>query len=206
MKFNKPISEFRTNIPEGEIGNVKIDRFVVSGVRAGIERIRALWNSGRYVPEGEYTRLLIDGQVMMSDTPDEIRDHLSFIYQASGKILINGLGLGIALELILQKKEVKEVTVIELNENVIKLVAPHFKDPRCTIIHDNAFDFKPPKGVRYDFVWHDIWVSLCTDNLEEMTKLKRKYGRRCNWQECWGEGFLRYQKRKEKRENSLWHY
>jgi hypothetical protein len=43
------------------------------------------------------------------------------------------------------------------------------------------------KGERYGMVWHDIWDSFCGDNLPEMTRLKRKYGRRADWQGCWGE-------------------
>lgn len=40
-----------------------------------------------------------------------------------------------------------------------------------------------------------IWDSLCADNLEEMTKLKRRFGRRTDWQGCWGE----YQCRRDKK-------
>jgi hypothetical protein len=34
------------------------------------------------------------------------------------------------------------------------------------------------KGKRYDMVWHDIWDDICSDNLEGMAKLHRKYGDR----------------------------
>ena len=49
----------------------------------------------------------------------------------------------------------------------------------------DALEYKPPRGEQYDVVWHDIWPNICTDNLPEMHKLHRKYGRRCNWQGSW---------------------
>ena len=56
------------------------------------------------------------------------------------------------------------------------MVAPtYIQDKRIKIINEDAFEFKPPKDKRYDFVWHDIWDDICTDNLPEMTKLHRKY-------------------------------
>ena len=137
---------------------------------------------------GEYKQLTRNGKVVMSNTQAEIRDHLFFIFRAKkgGNILINGLGLGVALSAILESKEVKTVTIIEKSEDVIKLVGPSFShDDRVKIICADAYIWKPPKGVKYDVVWHDIWDSICTDNLEEMKTLHRKYGRRCNWQGSW---------------------
>ena len=81
----------------------------------------------------------------------------------------------------------------------IKLIAPHYNDPRLEIIHADAFEWKPPKGVRYNCVWHDIWDYICTDNLPEMHKLHRKYGRRCDYQESWCRSVCEYEKRQEKR-------
>jgi hypothetical protein len=83
---------------------------------------------------------------------------------------------------------------------VIDLVAPHIADPRLTVICASAYDWQPPKGVRYNAVWHDIWDNLCTDNLVEMARLHRKYARRCDWQGSWGKEILRYRKRQEDRE------
>lgn len=100
--------------------------------------------------------------------------------------LINGLGLGVVLSAILKKDTVTEVTVIEKSEDVINLVAPAFLlDKRVEIIHQDAFKYMPPKGETYDFVWHDIWDDICADNIPEMTKLHRKYGKIAKWQDSW---------------------
>ncbi len=184
------ITDFRTRIPEGQSGDWKIQRFIVTEQAASLERLRAIFSSnrGRGVPEGTYTKLTRNGQVIMSDTPDEIRDHRFFVYRAKGKILVNGLGLGIVVELLLDKDEVDHITVIEISRDVIVLVGKYLKDvygDRLTIIEADALTWKPPKGVKYNSVWHDIWDNICSDNLEEMKTLHRRYGRRADWQGSW---------------------
>jgi spermidine synthase len=88
--------------------------------------------------------------------------------------------------MVLEKPEVERVTVIEKSEDVIVLVAPSFsKDNRVQIILADAFEYQPPKGVRYGAVWHDIWDTICGDNLPSMHRLHRKYGRRTEWQNSW---------------------
>lgn len=146
---------------------------------------------GRPITPGIYKRLMYKSQVVMSNTPAEIRDFMSFVWRAKGNVLINGLGLGVVLKAILQKSDVESVTVIELSEDVIKLVAPYFADPRVTIVQADAMTWKPPKDIRYNAVWHDIWTYVCEDNLDDMKILHRRYGRKCDWQASWCRDQLR---------------
>ena len=132
----------------------------------------------------------------MSDTPDEIKDHLAFIYRAHGICLINGLGLDMAATAALRKPNVAHVYVVEQSADVISLVAPTYKknySDRLTVLHGDALTDKWPelRGVRFDAVWHDIWDTICGDNLPEMTKLHRRYARRCNWQGSWARALCR---------------
>jgi hypothetical protein len=64
-------------------------------------------------------------------------------------------------------------------------VAPHIGDDRLRVIHADALKWMPPKVMRWSVVWHDIWDDISVDNLNEMTKLHRRYGRRCDWQGSW---------------------
>ena len=121
----------------------------------------------------------------MSDTPAEQRDHCEAVRRATGSCLLNGLGIGMVLKNILLKDDVTDVTVVEISQDLIDMVSPHYNDPRVTFVCSNAFDYKPPKGKRYNMVWHDIWDYICSDNLPEMTRLHRKYGRRADWQGSW---------------------
>lgn len=189
----KEIRDIRVDVPEGQSGDWEIEKFTVSENDAKFYNMRATFSyggGGRTIQSGDYTRLTKNKYLIMSDTPAEIRDHGYFVHKATGHILINGLGLGWILEALFQKKGVKTITVIEKSLDVISLVAKHYKNKcpknkKLFIIHADAFDYKPKKGKIYNAVWHDIWDSICADNLEDMKNLHRKYGRRTDWQGSW---------------------
>lgn len=178
------------DVPEGTSGDWKVQRFVVD---------RVDWHNllrGRAVPLGAtFTRLTHYGHVIMSDTPAECSDHIEPVLHATGSCLINGLGLGVVLKAVLARPNVTDVTVVELSEDVIRLVAPSYEgDPRVQIVHADAITFQPPKGHVYDMVWHDIWPTICEDNLPEMHRLHRKYGHRARWQGSWARGLCEQQR------------
>lgn len=197
------------DIPNGKSGNWKIDEFEITEEKAKFENMRMSFTPGmgsRFVEPGKYKRLSRNNKVIMSNTRAEKNDHYWFIAEAKGHVLINGLGLGYALSEILKKDEVKSVTVVEISEDVINLVAPFFKkDKRVTIIHADALLWKPPKEMKYDTVWHDIWDDICIDNIEEMKKLHRKYGRKTKWQGSWRRELCEFYRKEEKKRNS-WYY
>jgi spermidine synthase len=170
----------KVQIPEMTRGIWKVEKFKVD---------RTDWSSalrGRPVPiSEEFTRLMRGDTLVMSDTPAEMRDHFEAVYQAKGSCLINGLGLGMVLKAILAKPEVTDVTVVEVAADVIDMVAPNYQDARVTYVCADALVYKPPKGKRYQMVWHDIWDFITADNLPEMQTLHRKYGRRADWQGSW---------------------
>lgn len=197
--------DFPVEVPDGEHGTAKISTFTVSQDAASFSNLRLL-RDGEYwmrLEAGTYKRLVIDGQLMMSNTPMERASNGWIIKWGQGRILINGLGLGCVLTALLKKPEVKEVWVVENNPDVIKLVWPTFKDdPRVKLIEADALKYMPPKGEMFDYVWHDIWPTITTDNLPEMTKLHRRYARRCKHQESWTRDYLKRKKRQEKRSSS----
>jgi hypothetical protein len=172
------------DVPDGVSGDWSVETFVVQ--EKELSQMISLFQTGRGVPEGTYKRLKRNGVVVMSNTPDEIRDFMSFVRMSHGHVLVNGLGLGVLLKALLDKPQVTKVTVIEQSEDVIKLVGDtYLSDERVSIIHCDAFKYEPPKGVKYNAVWHDIWDYITSDNLPEMIKLHRKYGRRSEYQESW---------------------
>lgn len=174
------------DIPDGRSGDWEIDTFTITEEQAELANLRMAWNgaAARYVLPGTYKRLLHFNQTVMSNTRAELRDHAHFISRAKGNVLVNGLGLGCILVELLNKDEVEHITVIEKSEDVIKLVATFFNG-KVDIINDDAFKWKPPKGIRYGAVWHDIWNFISGDNVDEMISLHRKYGKRCDYQESW---------------------
>ena len=190
------MNQIQVDIPDGESNEWKVETFHVSDEDAEAFNMTQLFQGtySRTILPGTYKRLTRNNVTIMSNTRAEINDHIHFIRKAKkgGDILINGLGLGVALKEILESKKVKSITVIEKSKDVIKLIKPSFShDQRVTIHWADAFEWKPPKGKKYDVVWHDIWDELCSDNLPEMVKLHRKYGHKTKWQGSWSKEIIK---------------
>ena len=182
-------------LPEGSKGPWTIKRFDVKPL--SLDNLR-LAREGRACAPGTYTMLVHTKHgIVMSDTTAERRDHYEFIHAASGCCLINGLGLGMCLSAILRKESVKNVIVIELSQDLIDLVAPHFSDERCQIVCADAFEWKWEKGSHFQAVWHDIWYDLSEDNLPQMKALHRKFGRVTEWQGSWGRSTIERLRRRK---------
>ena len=174
------------DVPEGESGDWKVSRFTPDEFGRMLHNLK---QPHRRIGKGPYTQLTHHGSIIMSDTPAEIRDLYPLMGDRShGRMLFNGLGLGVALQGALDQPAVEHVTALEISPDVIALVGEYWKaryGERLTIVEADAFTWKPPKGVRYDAVWHDIWPTICGKHWPEMSKLHRKYGRRCDWQDSW---------------------
>jgi len=180
--------DYKVDIPEGTKGSVKIEKFEIQ------ESPLYFSLRNRRIPVGTYTGLYINNCIVMSDTPSEYKDHRYFIYHASGNVLIAGLGIGMVLNEVAKKENVTHITVIEKNQDVIDLVWQHYKDKygdKIEIFHANIFDWKPLKDAYYDFAWYDIWNDICSDNLKEMTKLHRRFGRKVKNQDSWAKALCK---------------
>jgi hypothetical protein len=191
----------KVSVPLGTDGEWRVERMEVSKTHAELGAIRALYGGrGRYVPAGTYTALYHRSEVVMSDTPDELRDHYEPVRRANGRVFIAGLGLGCVLQAMLDKPEVEHATVVELALEVIRLVGPTYRKrygKRLEIVHADIFQWKPPQNSQYSVAWFDVWNYLSTDNVSEMTRLKRKFSRRAEWRGCWSESIVRRQNRVE---------
>lgn len=186
-------NKISVDVPDGTSGAWSVETFAVTEEDERLDMVRAAASSssrGRYVPAGTYKALKRDGHIIMSNTPDEIRDHRYFFSRAKGKVLINGLGLGVALKAILNKVDesgvpaIELVHVVEKYEGVLNLVRPTYEgDKRVSFIHADALEYKPT--LKYDVVWHDIFDDICASNLPIMHKLHRKYGGKAVWQGSW---------------------
>jgi len=181
--------KWQVDIPDGENGAWRIDTVTVDDKASELTRLRAMINGhGRYTPPGEYKMLYRNGTLVMSDTPDECRDHHAVIYEAKGHVLIAGLGIGMVLKAVASKPEVTKVTVIELSQDLIDLVWPHYEaefGEKIEVICADIMEWKPAKGTKYDVAWFDIWDTICGDNIDEMSTLHRRYGKRADWKGSW---------------------
>jgi hypothetical protein len=183
-------SPFKVELPEGTSGDWAVERFEVPE-EPNMYLMRA-HRDGRAVPGGTYTRLKNNTEpVFMSDTPAELGDLFELLTKAEGDILITGLGIGMLPRILLSEEllgrvsarsrrlgPITSVTVVELEQDVINLVAPHLEDPRLTVVHGDAFKWKPGKDQRFDWAWHDIWPSApgpC--EVKDIMELRGHYGR-----------------------------
>lgn len=188
--FSVPVIDM-SHIPDGKAGNWEVGSFSVTAEDA--ERFNGISEIAmRSILPGNYKRLIVyDGagnaDTMMSNTPAEIYDFMSWAEAAEGDILINGLGLGVLVTYLLTRPKVRSITVIENSPHVIELVHPYIQDERLTIIQADAFKWNPEPGERnyWNFVWHDIWLPISSSNLPQMRRLLKKYEGRCQAQECW---------------------
>jgi hypothetical protein len=189
---------WQVNIPEGKIGNVEVRRFEVP--KKSVANMMEMF-SGRGTDPGWYTGIYRGNTLWMSDTLAEQRDHWEVdlkIRDRGGRVLIMGLGLGMIVKRALDNPNVTHVDVVELDPDVAALVGPSYAGPRCTIHVADAYEIKWPAGTKWDVAWHDIWPTLSEDNLPEMAKLARSYGRRVGWQGFWGKELLLDHRRRNK--------
>lgn len=184
-----------STVPAGISGPWTLEDYEVSEQEASFHNLRCAINGRgtQAIAAGRYRCLRHARRgIVMSNTPMEIRTNRHALHRATGRVLINGLGMGMLLEAIQSKPCVTHVTVVERDADVIALVGPHFaNDPRVRIVNACAFDYKPAKGERFDFVWHDIWDDISAENLPQMSRLVRKYARRAQCQGVWSREMIR---------------
>lgn len=209
--------EMTVDLPEGTSGNVTIEKFEITEHEA---RMGFIMGSGRgRTTSGTYTKLLRNGALWMSDTGDEKSDHIEALQamqalEPGGRVLIGGLGLGMVLRAVITATEVSHIDVVEIDPHVVRLVSQTYYDlaaehgKTITIHEGDLWDrqglFGKPEKNHWDYAWMDIWLSLSTDNLKEMTNLGRKYNHYCKKIGYWGREYLRYQKRQDARRYAGW--
>jgi len=197
MKF-KQMSQL---IPEQESENFKIVHHIAteSDIR-GLKLRDAIQGRIEYLgfEPGTYlelrTKQSLFCNVVMSDTPMELRTNLDAIYNSNGNVLIGGLGIGAILLLIQERPEVKSVIVIEKYKEIIEMVKPFLPlNEKVKIIEADIFEWLPEKNNKFDTIYFDIWNNVCSDNLEDMKILKKRFRKFLNkensekWMGCWRE-------------------
>lgn len=114
--------------------------------------------------------------VWMTVTPNEINTIQPCVRQSHGNVLTFGLGLGYYAFHCLLKPDVRRVTVVERDPDIISLfralLLPHFPRPDALeIIQADAFDFAPKHLPAYDVVFTDLWHDVA-DGLPLYQRMK----------------------------------
>ena len=125
-----------------------------------------------------FPAVLEDGNEWMTLTPVDLDTCDEAIDAARGKVVTFGLGLGYYAYMVSEKEEVESVTVVEKNDNVIKLfesqILPSFTHKeKIHIVKADAFEFAekvmPAENFNYAFV--DTWRDA-SDGLPMYEKMK----------------------------------
>ncbi|WP_404446567.1 polyamine aminopropyltransferase [Sutcliffiella horikoshii] len=127
-------------------------------------------------------RLFLDGQLQFSST-DEYRYHETLVHPAMGlsenreNVLVLGGGDGLAVRELLKYEEIKSITLVDLDPNVVELAKTNhdlvdlneqaFEDKRVKVVHEDAFNFLEKSSDLYG----TILVDLPDPNNESLNKL-----------------------------------
>jgi hypothetical protein len=117
---------------------------------------------------------------------------------AHGHVLVGGLSLGVVPHLLVQQKNVKTVTVVERESDLITLVGP-FLDRRIEIVQADVFDYlRSIKPGQFDFAYFDLWLDRivgwsydCDWAWEkEVVPLRRLLAQKIPQVLCWHEDMM----------------
>jgi hypothetical protein len=115
------------------------------------------WSTHYRIP---LTTLEIKGQTVMTDGPVDWTGMQRLAEHSSGRVLVIGMGLGLVVHALLENPDVDTVDVVEINEDVAKLVEGLIRSQRPNAKNSlnvhvaNGFDWKG----EYDTVIVDILV------------------------------------------------
>ena len=176
MKWESPLS-----IPAGRSGKYEITKTVFPAMTdMNVVNLRTALFSGVkpekvifYEPV-TFHYLREDGNILMSDIPEEQYDHIHVVEKCSGTVLVAGLGLGYIATLLSQKKSVNKVIIVELNKDVIELVWKHIKTSKMEIIHKDIWDYLKETKQRFDYVYLDTWSGTGETEFYETTLPMRR--------------------------------
>ncbi len=174
---NRPKWLKAVDVPEGKSGDWEVKKTQKTNSKTGKTR--------------RNTHLICCRHTIMADIDSEFLGLDPFYEHLKGQILITGLGLGVAVQGALDHPAVEHVTVVEISPDVITLVGGHYQERygnRLTIVQADAHIWEPPKGVKYDAAWHDIWPTethACANDWLEVKNLQRHYEPWCVWQGSW---------------------
>ena len=131
---------------------------------------------GYFTSKFPYLALTEGNNVWMSLNPNEIETMKPYIAKAKGDVLVLGLGMGYVPYMMSLKDEVKNITIIEKDHEIIELfkkaLLPQFVNKnKIKIIEDDAISYLN-KNNKYDYMFADLWHDP-EDGLSLFVQLKR---------------------------------
>lgn len=133
------------------------------------------------------------GGTWMSTVPQEVEQCQRQLMNFSGRVLVGGLGLGLAVGILELNPRVSEIDVVEISEDVINLIEPYLPQNKTTVWERDLYSFlrmARKNKTEYDYAFYDIWCPTgqrtLTDHVIPLRKLSRGIVRQ-HCIECWNE-------------------
>lgn len=166
----------RVILPEGTSGNFEIKHYTNQTTENNWEQYLTMKNESAE----EYTVLLKDGCLMpiMQDSYAEYAEHQWLWDNATGDVLIGGLGIGLVHQKLMDNPDVTSVTIVENSQDVIDLVWEHcVKDDTFNLVVADIETWVIPEDSNWDVAWFDTWIVDNSLNMLEYKQLmETKYG------------------------------
>ena len=144
------IKKYNNKIKAQKIGQAEIKK--LNGIQ---EIIKGYMYEVEDKIDEDILELHINNDICMKLTPLEVESSYMPIKMAKGKVGIVGLGLGYVVQEMAKKKEVKEIIVYEINQDVIDLYNSSFKkNKKVKILCEDAFK---AEADNFDFFYVDIY-------------------------------------------------
>lgn len=148
-----------------------------------------------YEEETTWHSLREDGGIWMTDLPIEQAQHLECLDNMRGRVLIGGLGLGLAVTLLQDTAD--EIVVIEKSLDVINLVGPSLPG-WVEVINADLMTWKEEwrrtDELEFDNAFFDIWQSDGERTFHTVVKpLRQLYDNVADNIVCWNEDVMRGQ-------------
>jgi len=195
-------------LSEGKTKNFELKKQKITREDVKHAELRAIF-SPRSIPPKIGTLMVLSRKsgkswshgCIMSDAEYEKLTNTQIVNVARGNVLIAGLGIGMILIPLLKDKEVKKITVIEMEQELINLIFPKIKkydkSNKLEVIQGDITKIDLPKEQKFDVIYFDIWDGVCGDNYEQMKNLKKKFRKnRAKGSSvlCWEEDSTREQR------------
>ena len=107
-----------------------------------INKKLGFWETMSGIRNEKYAKLIVNGELVMSETPMEHRTNSNFVLDADEDVLIGGLGLGMIILAVQDKENVSSIIIVERSQDVIDAVAHQLPlNNKVKIICDNVFTY-----------------------------------------------------------------
>jgi len=156
-------------IPETTFGNYTFKKetykpyqaFSYDEISVIEEDYREVQKVGYFASSVEYLALAQNDEVWMSIIPNEINTHIGPISHAYGDVVTFGLGIGYFVYHVIQKDNVKSLTIIEKDKIIINFfnqyILPQLaQKEKIIIIHADAYSYIKETH-HFDCAYVDLW-------------------------------------------------